>query len=56
MAELALWIDTNKFVKLAEEGRDAELDREIEKKMEKKEEQQHDDVSVDKDDHVAAKK
>jgi len=56
VAELALWIDTNKFVKLAEEGRDAELDREIEKKMEKKEEQQHDDVSVDKDDHVAAKK
>merc|ERR1712157_544639 len=32
IAELATWIENHKFVKLAEEGRDAELDKEIEKK------------------------
>ena len=35
ITELALWIKNNKFVKVAEEGRENELDLEIEKKVEK---------------------
>merc|ERR1712228_938197 len=35
VAELINWIDTHRFVKLAEEGRDADLDKEIIKKMDK---------------------
>ena len=35
ITELALWIENNKFVKVAEEGRENELDLEIKKKVEK---------------------
>merc|ERR1712232_529998 len=61
VAELASWIDTNKFVKLAEEGRETELDREIEKKRvekSKKEEDDDNDVTtmIKDDDDVVTKK
>lgn len=62
VAELAAWIDTNKFVQLAEEGRDSELDREIEKKriekyfLEEKDDDTNDSTTIVKDDNDTATK